>query len=88
MTLTKVESIYGIYFGHSASGYVGPIGERQASCIIYENQSHQEIIDHLVASDFLDQFSTYQVIDWGPSIHIHYKEGGIALVLAYEGDYL
>jgi hypothetical protein len=86
----NVQMIYGIYFGKIEQGYVGPDGERQAGCVITENQSDEEIIANLVASDFLSQWNQYTVIHNGPSIHIYYKlegrVGGIALILMYEED--
>lgn len=85
-----VESVYGIYFGKEVNGYYAPVGDRQAGCVIAENQSHEEIIKHLVASDFLCQWNKYVVIDNISSIHIHHnlngEIGGLALVLMYEED--
>jgi len=86
----QVEMVYGIYYGNTKDGYNGPDSERQAGCVIGENQPDLDIIANLVASDFLSQWNEYVVVDNGPSIHIHHKVngkiGGIALVLMYEED--
>ncbi len=85
-----IEMVYNIHFAHSEDGYNFPDLEKMADCIIGDNQTDQEIIDHLIAADFLRQYNEYIVIDFGPSIHIHNavngKVGSVALILIYEGD--
>ena len=86
-----IQMVYGIYYGQEIDGYNGPCENREAGCVISENQSDKEIIKQLIASDFLSQWGEYIVIDNGCSIHIHHKingrQGAIALVLIYEEDF-
>ncbi len=90
MQLLDTEMVYGIYYGDKIDNYYGPKERREAGCVISENQSDEDLIKHLIASDFLCQWTKYIVIDNGPSIHIFHningKQGGIALVLMYEED--
>jgi hypothetical protein len=94
-TKKEVEMVYGIYFGEKIfmdddRAFYGPVGERQAGCVIRETQPDHEIIANLVASDFLNQWHKYEVEDNSCSIHIFHKingkRAGLALVLSYEED--
>lgn len=85
-----MEMIYRIYHGKSYGEYEGVDGERQAGCVIRENQSDKDIIADLVSSDFLSQWNEYEIEDNICTLFIYHtinkKRGAIALVLTYEED--
>lgn len=81
-----IEHLYGIYWGEIANGYCKPIGEKMAECIIADDDTDLAILKKMVNAEFLNYWMDYTVIDKGPSIHIHYKEGALALVLLHEGE--
>jgi len=89
-TIQEVEMVFGIYWAKEFGDYRGRDGERQASCVIKENDSDQEIIAKLVNADFLNQCGEYEVQDNICNLFVYHKingkRGGIALALVYEED--
>ena len=82
------EMLYGIYFADTHDGFNGPKGERQAGCVISENQSDEDIIKHLINADFCNPNMQYEVLDYNISIHVNYSSGKPHIVLLYEEDFI